>query len=364
MKRKNVLILTIILALGLFIGCDSASAPTHEQTELEMQVDAILTDSDFRGAALIVQDGEVILRTAYGMADDLQGIENTVYSPFHIASVTKNFTGAAILLLELDGKLDTSDTLDHFFTGSDGLENVTIAHLLAMQGGFYDYTAWVFSEAEVWEFEEALIYTVEDIEAYIIENYWSGMPRTRFAYCNTDYWLLGRIIEQVSGMSYEEFIASRLFEPAGMTASGFSGINESVLPHGFPAFYVDGENLMDPNNWPFFFAYSTGGLISTIDDLNLWLDAYFSGELFPEYLLDTIRVGSYNYGWIFAGDSIWHHSGSAAGFTSQIIYDRNSSTRIILLSNDVRGVTANLVRDVSDAVLDVPIEGFELPRER
>jgi len=299
------------------------------------------------------------------MACDVQGIENTVYSQFHIASVTKNFTGAAILLLEMEGLLSTSDTLDNFFVGGDWLQNVTIAHLLAMQGGFYDYSAWFFASPDIEDIREALAMSTEELEMYILENYWSGAPQTQSIYCNTDYWLLGRVIEQVSGMPYEEFIASRLFAPAGMVNSGFSGIDNAVPPHGIPIIYMDGDNLIDPNNWPFFFSYSTGGIISTIDDLNLWLDAYFGDELFPVFLLDNIRVGVYNYGWIFASDNVWHHSGSGMpGFSAQIIYDQSDSTRIILLSNHWAGVNRNLVRTVSDAVLGVSVDGFAIPTAR
>jgi len=352
-----LIIIVAIFVFGIVTGRDSASGRIDDLEELASRLDTILTDGNFRGAALVVRDGEVILRAAYGMACDVQGTPNTIYSPFHIASITKNFTGVAILLLELDGKLDTSDTLDNFFTGIDGLENVTVAHLLTMQGGFSDYTNRLLM-TDAWA-EETFVASVKEIEAYIIEN-WSGTPQDQPLYCNSDYWLLGRIIEQVSSMSYEEFVARRLFEPAGMANSGFSGIDASVMPHGFPAIYIDGQNLMNPNNWPFFFTYSTGGLISTIDDLNLWLDSYFGGELFPAYLLDDIRVGNYNYGWNFADASIWHHWGDALGFSSHIIYDTDDSTRIILLSND-RSVTPNLVREVSSATIGVPVGGLEIP---
>jgi len=363
-----ITLVALIFVASVAIRLDAASGQVDESLELSTRLDNLLTSRNFRGAALVVQDGEIVLRAAYGMACDKQGIPNTVYSPFHIASVAKNFTGAAILLLEQDGKLCTSDSLDNFFTGGDWLEDITVAHLLAMRGGFYDYAMWMWvSGGPSLEYvEEALAITIEELEAYIIEYYWSGATRNRPAYCNTDYWLLGRIIEKVSGMPYEEFIASRLFEPAGMENSGISGINEAVAPHGAPVIYVDGVNFLDPNNWPFFFAYSTGGLVSTIDDLNLWLDAYFGGKLFPAYLLDDIQVGVYNYGWLFDGDAIWHHAGGGMpGFSSHIIYDRSSSTRVILLSNNWTGTTSvnrSLIRAVSDMVLGVTIDGFAVPR--
>ena len=98
----------------------------------------MLTNEDFWGAVLIEQSGEIILRKAYGIADVENNIENRIDTAFYIGSATKQFTGAAILMLEADDILDTSDTLDVFFPEYDigNLKNVTVKDLLAMRGGF------------------------------------------------------------------------------------------------------------------------------------------------------------------------------------------------------------------------------------
>ena len=375
MKNTGLLLVFIVTALlmpSLFTGCTTATEPAPtilgpqaEQIEPQLDsigqmVDTLLTRSDFRGVALISQDGNIILREAYGMACDIQSIENTVYSPFHLASISKQFTGSAILLLKLDGKLNTSDTLDNFFTGHDGLGNVTVAHLLAMKGGFFDYSNWLFELLDAGEFEKALSLSAEDIETHIISN-WSGAPQDEPAYCNSDYWLLGRIIEKVSGMSYKDFVQTRLFYPLGMANSGFGGSHESVAPHGIPHINFAGQNVMDVRNLPFFFLYSTGGLISTVDDLQIWLDSYFGGKLFPTYLLEDILGGRYNYGWAFTTDSIWHHPGDMPGFTTRIIYDRDSNTSIILLSNYDSGIPWSLIRPISRTVLSTEVTGLGIP---
>ena len=381
MKRKSYsmafCILTIFM-LGLFVGCSTDITPPYElpilepaneqyepqPEELYMQtetlgdiVDSLLNQYNFRGVALVMQNGDTVLRTAYGRACDIQDIDNTVYSPFRLASISKQFTGAAILLLEQEGKLDTADTLDNFFTGHEDLGYVTIAQLLTMKSGFSDYSNLFFEIAATGELGNVLSISAAEIEAHIISN-WGGTLLSQPRYCNSAYWLLGRIIEHVSGMAYEEFIESRLFAPIGMTDSGFSGIHESVMPHGFPTFYVSDQNIMDVTIWPFIFTYSTGGLISTVDDLNMWLDAYFDGSLFPQYILNDIFFGDYNYGWAFVNDVIWHHSGTQLGFRAHIIYDRANGTRMILLSNEDRAGFENLVRDVSYAVFGVPIRGM------
>ncbi|MCL2851486.1 MAG: beta-lactamase family protein [Defluviitaleaceae bacterium] len=313
-----------------------------------LRPETILSLYNFRGTVLIEQNGETVLRAARGMACDAQNIEHTVYSSFHVASITKQITGAAILLLELDGKLNTSDTLDNFFEGHEYLSEVTVAHLLAMKGGFRSFTQWLMGLLDdEEEFEKILSLTYADIEDFIFVN-WLGAPQTQPIYCNSDYWLLGRIIEQVSGTTYAEFVTSRIFEPIGMANSGFHGIHTSTAPHGNPDIYFRGINMVDAHNWPPSIPYSTGGIISTIDDLNLWLDAYFGGKLFPVYLLDDIVLaGNYNYGWSFTSDPVWMHPGEMFGFNTHILYDRASSTRIIILSNQRRGAPIGMVRALS-----------------
>ena len=345
---KKIAAILFGFVILLLAGCGNAQ-PQDES--LATIVDTILTESHFRGVVLVAQGDEIILREAYGIADIISGAENTVYSPFHLASITKQFTAAAILLLEQDGKLDTYDTLDNFFDLPD--THVTVAHLLAMRGGFSDYTLWMVQLADNGEFARLLSLTADDIEAQILSTR-SLLPQARPLYCNSDYWLLGRIVEQASGMSYEEFVRTRLFEPLGMENSGFGGSAASVAPHGIDAIHIDGQNVFDARGWPFHFLYATGGLVSTVDDLNIWLDAYFGGVLFPPHLLNDMG-GQYNYGWGLANAPIWHHSGSMFGFHTKIIYDRDRDTRIILLSNENRAGFLRLVEGVSEAVLGTRI---------
>ena len=119
-----------------------------------------------------------------------------------------------------------------------------MGQLVGMMGGFIQYAPRLPDD---WGMEEALATTIAEIEQDILENFWSGAPLAHAAYCNTAYWLLGRVVEHASGLPYEVLVAERLFASAGMLDSGFSGIDEAVSPHGFPAFHFDGVNVNDPN---------------------------------------------------------------------------------------------------------------------
>ena len=344
--------------------------PVTEEKESEAEqrkilgrlIDEYLIEQNFSGVVLISRGGEIVLREAYGMANRVQNIENTVYTPFHIASITKQMTGAAIITLIEDGYLDLNNTLDMFFPEHENLDSLTLAHLLTMSAGFHEYTptyiGYVLNRIDEmmgepiprgrhrdmdrilisemsWtpyaiEIMESL--TIEDLEAYILSRP-NDAAVGRFSYSNSDYILLGRIIDLVSGMAYEEYVKSRLFAPVRMLNSGFLNSEFEGLPARAYGHCRNGYALIPA---PFVLFYSTGGAVSTVDDLSLWLDAYFGGSLFDESMLDQVFTGenTYNKGWFFIDSSIWVHPGAISGFNTMIIYERDSDTKIIMLSNE------------------------------
>ena len=281
----------------------------------------------FSGVVLAMQGGEVILSETFGMANPDLGTYNTLDTPFTIGFITQIFTGAAVLMLEMEGKLDTTDTLDNFFSGHNRLSDITVADLLAMDGGFGGSTP--LASVFISEPDEIREMTPLELEPYVISrlNWQEAVPN------NLDYWVLGRIIEQVSGISYEEFIKTRIFDHLGMENSGVADIHGVAAPLGIPIrFFEAYSNIMNSGAFPFFLYYSSSGLMSSANDLNIYLDAFFGGELFPEYMLEQIQKGDYNYGWIFHESGGWYMLGQSFG-SSVIIYHPKNNTSIIVLSN-------------------------------
>ena len=257
-------------------GAEANDLPEVVSGTLGQSIDDYLSKNDYWGTALVVKENDILLRKAYGMADAELNIENTIGTPFYIASVTKQFAGAAILTLEAENKLSPEDTLDKFFSGYSGLENVTVADLLTMKGGFGDRWDYIIELIVAGEDELIKSLTAKEIETYILTN-WGGRKLDSPRYSNSDYYLLGRIVEQVSRMTFEEYVKERLFMPAGMTNSGFAGTFETAMPHNDDKEFFGGSDLMQ---YPFSVTYSSGGIISTVDDLNLWLDAYLAASCF------------------------------------------------------------------------------------
>jgi len=353
MKRKSVLADFIVFALVLvmFAGCGMTTNQPFEQTErrisdlsLEEKRDELqglveqfyAQQGGFSGVVLVSRGGEVIFGEAFGVADHGSGIYNTLDTPFFIGGITKAITGAAVMMLEMDGKLDVSYTLDNFFTGHHRLAHITVEQLIAQEGGFGGSTP--LAGAFIADPDRPRDMTPLDLEPYVIERLnWVDIHNS-----NVDYWVLGRVIEQVSEMAYDEFVAARIFEPLGMRNSGIPGAMEAAMPLHVPIPAQDAYSLMlDTPDFGFFINYSSSGLIASANDLNIWMGAFFGGELFPEYMLEHITYGDelLNYGWRFHESGLWYQSTGArtVPVSNKIIYDPGSDTRIIVLSNLVTG---------------------------
>jgi len=367
-QRKSitrVLVSMILLFAFLCAGCNQQ----RSDEPLGSKIDDYLFQKNFWGSVLITQGGDTTLRKSYGMADAENNAKNAIDTPFLIASVTKQFTGAAILCLEAEGKIKVSDTLDKYFPKYEKLSAVTVADLLAMKGGFGDFFDWPFiienhmvTEYRVGIKEALYTMSIEDMEDYIISEW--KQKSDEYIYSNSDYFMLGRIIERASGMTYQEYVTEKLFVPAGMTNSGFVDTLESAFPHNHSGVVYYRQK------WPFPLLYSAGSIVSTVDDLELWLDAYWGGKLFPEFMLErisgrpdnsydrierseighynnTIRVEfDYNYGWYTyydeSDDAIQFHFGSMVGFHAFVLYDQDSQTKMIMLSNNTDDQTSKM----------------------
>ena len=361
----HVLVSMILLFTFLCAGCNQQ----RPEEPLSQKIDDYLSQMNFWGTVLITQGGDTILRKAYGMADAENNVKNAIDTSFLLCSVTKQFTGAAILCLEAEGKISASDTLDKYFPEYEKLSAVSVSDLLAMKGGFGDFFDWPFisknhmvSEYRVGISEVLYTMSIEDMEDYIISEW--KQKSDDYIYSNSDYFMLGRIIECASGMTYQEYVTEKLFVPAGMTNSGFVDTLESAFPHNHSG------GVYYRQKWPFPLLYSAGSIVTTADDLDLWLDAYWGGKLFPEFMLErisgqhefsydrverseighynnTIRVTfDYNYGWYTyydeSDDAISFHEGSMVGFDTFVLYDQGSQTKIILLSNNTDDRTSKM----------------------
>ena len=291
------------------------------------QVDALFTavyGKPLPGAAVLaVRDGKIIHRAAYGLASVELDVPNRPETVFRIASLSKQFTALAVLQLCDQGKLSLDDRLSRFYPDFPDAEKITIYHLLTHTAGIPDFIT----------FEEARKTPLQ------------SPPGARLNYSNIGYEILGRIIETVSGKSYQDYLAENIWRPLKMAHSGVD-TGRQIIPGRAAGYQPDGKggftnvDFSEPANKP-----ASGGLFSSVDDMLLWDQALYSGGLLkPETLalafrpvkLNSGREAGYGCGWMVGtrrGLREIGHGGDINGYNAYIARYPDQHFTVIVLSN-------------------------------
>lgn len=312
----------------------AARKPATADAKIAARIDAFLAplfDADAPGATVIVtRDGEPIFRKAYGMADVEAGRAMRPDDVMRLASVTKQFTAAAIMLLAEDGKLRLDEDFTVYLSDyPKPAQTITVDQLLTHTSGIPAYT-------ELPGFGIAI--GMDVAPAQMIERFnrlpLQFAPGTQMRYNNSAYFLLGAIIERVSGRPYADFMAERVFEPLGMRDTAYEGHErhgKTRVP-GYRQIEREGRPVYAPAQ-PISMTqpYSAGALVSTVDDLARWDAAIASGRLLkPESwrLLHTAipvptgNAGRVARGWFVTelqGREMVYHNGAIPGFNTDAL---------------------------------------------
>jgi CubicO group peptidase (beta-lactamase class C family) len=293
----------------------------------------------FMGAASVTVNGNTEFAEACGWADAEWKVENTADTRFRTASIAKQFTAAAVLLLYQDGKILLSDPIGKYLPDlPDSWRPATIHQLLTHTSGLPlpDYDA-LFKSYPLGPTPTQFLALLRDKPLL----YPHG---TKLTYNNVGYILLGLLIEKVSGMKYERFVQERLFDKIGMRDSAFDDIHK-IVPRRARGYALEGAGLrnadpIDPRS-----AWSAGGFYSTVHDLTVWSEALAHGKLlnpdstkrmfavYPETLLEGMHYG---YGVVLAerfGHELQYHGGGIRGFTSVLQRYPQVNLVIAVMSN-------------------------------
>ncbi|MDX8363452.1 serine hydrolase domain-containing protein [Cytobacillus sp. IB215316] len=322
---------------------------------------------DFSGAVYVGMDDEEIFSKTSGMANYDQDVPNTLDTKFLIGSLTKQFTAAAILILEEKGLLELDHQVTDYIPEATQWEEITIHHLLSMSSGIVntDHPHFIRNIDEFLESSEnnnmsniSPLLTPEESIAIYKDIPLNFKPGERYEYSNSNYLVLGLIIELTSGDPYETFLEENIFEPLGMLNSGYS-IDWDNQQNKAIGWYKknNSENKFYPVQAEYFHYHSAGGLYSTINDLKTWNRALYSEELLKKETIDKMyspytktSIIEYGYGWFTKGDSV-EHSGSVPGFISHIYRELDTELVIIILSNNeslVGGILDTLTNNLEE----------------
>ncbi|MDX1907254.1 MAG: serine hydrolase domain-containing protein [Bacteroidia bacterium] len=341
------------------------------QTRTEV-LDAVLRTYQaaglFNGTALVQHRGEVLLQQGYGYRDLDPYTLNLSQTQFQIGSLTKQFTAAIILRLQEQGDLRVSDPLSRFLPAYPEGDRITLHHLLSHTAGVWNYT----DDPDLMQHGLGIPKTRAEMLALFATKPLQFEPGSDMRYSNSGYLLLGYVIEEVTGMSYGAAVRSMVFEPLGMTNSGydFQGLVSDQKAVG----YLRLEGASGTPAPPVHASVSGAGgaLYATASDLLIWHHA-LARFLSPASLRQAFtpyRAG-FGYGWVadsIAGRQGLYHNGSIPGFTSNIYRVPEDNTCVILLANQatpaIDTITRTLLAILYDRPYVLPQRRRELPLDR
>lgn len=339
----------VALALAASLAVIGCAAGTRSHMRAEKNVDHIMrayAGSVPGASVLVLRDGAPELRRSYGLADVEQHVAVTPATNFRLASITKQFTAAAILLLAQDGKLSLDEPIRRWLPSLPVSDDaITIRHLLTHTGGLIDYED-IMPDNGFDGVPDDLSRQLRDIDVlHLLEKerklYFA--PGTGYRYSNGGYSMLALIVERASGESFQTFLRERIFSPLGMQGSLAYVREGPPVPHrAFGYTWADGRWQRTDQSLTSA-VLGDGGVYSSIDDLARWDAALYDGRLlsdssrkdaFTPWTRTDDPMVEYGFGWRITGETLWH-SGESIGFRNVIVrYPRRHLTVIVLTNRN------------------------------
>jgi len=336
--------------------------------EIDTLLQTYLAYGQFNGAVLVAHKGEVIYKKGLGFANMEWEIPNHANTKFRLASITKQFTSMLIMQLVADGQIVLDSSVCHYlpYYPKRSGRSVTIHHLLTHTSGIPSYTSFSNYRSIMGK-----RHSPGDLVNSFKDSALLFTPGSRHEYSNSGYVLLGVIIEELSGKTYEEMLQEKIFDPLQMTNSGFDHGDE-ILKNRASGYHRMGSRFVNTNYIDMSTPFSAGSIYSTVEDLFLWDQALYTEKLLPKKYIDMLfeehsLIGwqHYGYGWEVAklplGNSHEEietvgHSGFINGFNTKITRVPSENTVIILLNNTGGVPLFNITRSILGILHDHPYD--------
>lgn len=347
----------------LYLGCAHTQSTKHKLNEY---MNALSEQQKFSGSVLVAKEGEVLLSKGYGMANYELDVPNHTKSVFRLASVSKQFTAMAIMLLQEQGLLNVHDTISKHIPDYPNGDKITIHHLLTHSSGIHD-----LGYLPTFREENIKPHTIEEV-VNLYKNFpLKFNPGEKYSYSNSGYILLSYIIEKVSHKTFEAFLSEYIFTPLHMYNSGYDNSN-TVIKNRASGYKMVDDKLLNSDYIHMSFPSGAGALYSTVDDLYLWDQALYNKSVFKKEIISTIFTphiaiddqGSYGYGWgihTLNGRNVVDHSGGIEGFSTKFQRYLDDKVSIIILGN-IEGLDRyNICKNLAAIVFG---EKYILPKKR
>ncbi len=343
---RRIFGIAVLLACCMGVRAEAAPADVAKAQEAFERVDALFAEwnrPDSPGAALgLIYDGEFLYRKGYGSANLDHQIPMDADSVFYIASTSKQFAAAAMVLLSLDGKLSLDDDVRKYIPEvPDFGDTITIRQLIHHTSGLRDYLSLMELSGESFEDYFDQQHGLEIIARQKALNF---RPNEQYVYSNSGYELIPIVVERVTGKSMNEFCAERIFTPLGMTVTRWDDDRAAVVRNRVISYYGTAENGFK-QYMKNFDAIGSGGLLTCVNDLAKWDRNFYDPKVGGQPFLDAmIERAVLNDGKVLTyASGLAHderhglkyigHSGGMLGFRTEFIRFPEQKFSVILLSN-------------------------------
>ena len=351
MKAKLALVTAIAFLSAAAAASTVCSFTPNIDKQLDDAVDALVRPYDrtnnFSGVVVVGRGESILFQRAYGLANVELGVPNRLDTVFHIASVSKPFTAAAILALVQDGKLSLDDPLSKFLPAYPRGNEILVRHLLTHSSGVVNINGLP-------EYQELMRSpaTLDQLIAAFKDKPLQFPPGTKTSYSNSNYNLLARIVELVSGQSFRDFLQQRIF--AGLPSLAPDDNPETIIPNRAAGYVPVGKDKA--GNAPYLDWRSktgNGSLMTTAQDLYRWTCSYQRGLIIDPKLVElsrTAHIDKYGYGWFISGQDAQRQievTGRSPGYTAAIEYFPSTQLTVVVVANSYSSLSQGLAADIA-----------------
>lgn len=351
----------VMVAGACALACATSDAQGTDDAAVKTRLDQVANSytqgNAFMGTVLVAEADRLLLNKGYGSAVLEWNIPNEPDAKFRLGSLTKQFTATLVLLLQQDGKLNIADPVSKYLPDAPKTwEKITLAELLGHTSGIPSFTD--SKEFGVWRMSP---HTTDEELAFFKDKPLDFEPGTKFAYSNSNFEVLGAVIEKVSGRKYGDLLEERIFRPLGMKNTGLD-TDELILPKRAEGYMPGPKGLMVARSESMTVPWAAGSLYSTTGDLLKWEHGLFDGKVLSAEslkLMTTPRKGDYGLG-VFVtkknGLTVVDHGGGIEGFNTHLAYVPEKKIAVVVLSNVNGGAPDQMGGQLLDVVMGNPVK--------
>jgi len=357
---------SLVLATSACIAGVSR-AQTKTRGTLVKQIDSLATAAIRNGpvaglSIAVVKGRDTIVMKGYGLADVENDIPATAQTVYRIGSITKQFTSAAVMQLVEQGKVSLDDDITKYFPGFDTHgQKILVRHLMNHTSGIPSYT-------DIKDFGRVITLDMphDSLLALVQKDSLMFTPGSGFYYNNTGYYMLGMLIEKVTGQKYGEYLTQHLFEPLGLHSTRYCATGP-IIKHRAQGYGAEHGTLVNASYINMDLPFGAGSLCSTVGDLVKWESALFGGKVVSANSLAQMTTPAkltssrpMPYGFGLAPDTVGRHrmighGGGINGFISQEEYYPDDTLTVVVLANTAPAPSGGIARNAARLVLGLPL---------